>query len=322
MNFRVSRFIFGLLALLTTSAALAQSYPDKPIRLIAASSPGSGVDIVSRTLAIPLTADLGQQVIVDNRAGAGGNIGADTVAKATPNGYTLLMATPSQVINAVLYKNLSLDLLTEFAPVTIVGSGQFVLIAHPAVPAKSVSQLIQLAKARPGTLHYASAGNGNVTHLAGALFTSVAGVDMVHVPYKGSGPALTEVMGGQVQTMFANSVAAMPAIRSGKVQGIASSGSKRMSAAPELPTMAESGLPGFEVTAWFGLLAPKNTPRDVVARLNTVTVKALKSTEIRERLGREGLDTVGSTPIEFGAYLQTEARKWAKAVEISGAKAN
>lgn len=322
MRSRISRGTFGVLALFTAGTVMAQSYPDKPIRLIAASSPGSGVDIVSRILAIPLSADLGQQVIVDNRAGAGGNIGADTAAKATPNGYTLLMATPSQVINAVLYKNLSRDLLAEFAPVTIVGSGQFVLITHPSVPTKSVSQLIQLAKARPGTLHFASAGTGNVTHLAGELFKTAAGVDMVHVPYKGSGPALTEVMGGQVQTMFANSVAAMPAMRSGKVQGIASTGLKRMSAAPDLPTIAESGLPGFEVTAWFGLLAPKNTPREVVAKLNAVTVKALKSLEIRERLGREGLDTVGSSPNEFVTYLQTEAKKWAKAVEISGAKAN
>ncbi|MES2561215.1 MAG: tripartite tricarboxylate transporter substrate binding protein [Pseudomonadota bacterium] len=325
MSFRVP-FVtiveIGVLTSLAASSVGAETYPTKPIRLIAPSSPGSGVDIISRTLAVPLTADLGQQVIVDNRAGAGGNIGADTAAKATPNGYTLLMVTPSQVINAILYKNLSRDLLGEFAPVTIAGSGQFVLIAHPAVPAKSVAQLIQLAKARPGTLHYASAGNGNVTHLAGELFKSAAGVDIVHVPYKGSGPALTDLMGGQVQTMFANSLAAMPAVRSGKVQGLASTGLKRLSAAPDLPTIAESGLAGFEVTAWFGLLAPKNTPREVVARLNSAMIKVLNSPDTRERLAREGFDTVGSSPHEFAAYLQTEARKWSKAVEISGAKAN
>jgi tripartite-type tricarboxylate transporter receptor subunit TctC len=325
VNFSVPLFTvvkIGVLGLLTASSLRAEIYPTKPIRLIAPSSPGSGVDIISRTLAVPLTADLGQQVIVDNRAGAGGNIGADTAAKATPNGYTLLMVTPSQVINAILYKNLSRDLLGEFAPVTIAGSGQFVLIAHPAVPVKSVAQLIQLAKSRPGTLHYASAGNGNVTHLAGELFKSAAGVDIVHVPYKGSGPALTDLMGGQVQTMFANSLAAMPAVRSGKVHGLASTGLKRLSAAPDLPTIAESGVPGFEITAWFGLLAPKNTPREIVARLNSGMIKVLNLPDTRERLAREGFDTVGSSPNEFAAYLQSEAKKWAKAVEISGAKAN
>ena len=232
------------------------------------------------------------------------------------------MATPSQVINAVLYKNLSRDLLGEFTPISLATSGQFVLIVHPSVPAKSLPQFIQLAKGKPGALHYASAGNGNVTHLAGELFKSAAAVDLTHVPYKGSGPALTEVMGGQVQCMFANIIAAMPSIRSGKVVAIASTGLKRTGAAPDIPTMAESGMPGFEVTGWFGLLAPKGTPREIVAQLNSVTVKALRSPETGERLSREGLDAVGSSPGEFAAYLQAEARKWAKAVEISGARAN
>jgi tripartite-type tricarboxylate transporter receptor subunit TctC len=302
--------------------AAAQSYPTKPIRMIAPSSPGSGVDIVARIVAQPLAADMGQQVVVDNRAGAGGNIGADIAAKSVPNGYTLIMCTPSQVINAILYKNLSRDLLGEFAPISLVGSGQFVLIVNLAVPAKTVPQFIQLAKAKPGSLHYASAGNGNVTHLAGELFKAAAGVDLVHVPYKGSGPAMTEVIGGQVQAMFANIVAAMPQIRAGKVHALASSGAKRSAAAPDLPTIAESGVPGYEVTAWFGLFAPKGTPREITAKLHTATLKALKSSETRERLGREGLETVGNSPAEFATYLQSEARKWAKAVEISGARAN
>ncbi|MGZ5093321.1 MAG: tripartite tricarboxylate transporter substrate binding protein [Burkholderiales bacterium] len=300
----------------------AQPYPNKPVRLIAPSSPGSGVDIVARIVAQPLSADLGQQIVVDNRAGAGGNIGAETAAKSIPNGYTLIMATPSQVINAVIYKNLSRDLLGEFSPITLATSGQFVLVTNPAVPAKSVSQFIQLAKAKPGTLHYASAGNGNVTHLAGELFKSMAGVDIVHVPYKGSGPALTELMGGQVQAMFANIAAAMPAIRSGKVHALASSGAKRTGIAPDLPTIAESGVAGYEVAAWFGLLAPKNTPREIVATLNAAAVKALRSADTTERLAREGMDTVGSSPNEFAAYLQSESRKWARAVEISGARAH
>ena len=309
-------------ALALCSVAVAQPYPSKPIRLIAPSSPGSGVDIVSRIVAQPLGADLGQQVVVDNRAGAGGNIGADIAAKSAPNGYTLIMCTPSQIINAILYKNLSRDLLGDFAPITLVGSGQFVLLANPSVPAKNVSQLIQLAKAKPGALHYASAGQGNVTHLTGELFKATAGVDLVHVPYKGSGPALTELMGGQVQLMFSNIVQAVGAIRSGKVLALGSTGAKRSAAAPDVPTIAESGVPGFEVSAWFALLAPKGTPRDIAARLNATAVKALKSGETRQRLGHEGLEAIGSTPAELASHLQTEARKWAKAVEISGAKAN
>jgi tripartite-type tricarboxylate transporter receptor subunit TctC len=310
----------GLIALVVGGNALGQGYPSKPIRLIAPSSPGSGVDIVARIVGQALTPELGQQVVIDNRAGAGGNIGAETVAKAVPNGYTLIMATPSQVINANLYKNLSRDLLGEFSPVTLATSGQFVLVVHTSVPVKSVADFVQLAKAKPGTLHYASAGNGNVTHLAGELFKSAAGVDLVHVPYKGSGPALTELMGGQVQCMFANIAAAMPAIRSGKVHALGSSGTKRTSIAPDLPTIAESGVKGYEVSGWFGMLAPKGTPRDVVGKLNAVTIKVLRSVETKERLAREGLDVVGSTPAEFAAYLQSEARKWAKAIEIAGVK--
>jgi tripartite-type tricarboxylate transporter receptor subunit TctC len=325
MTFRVRSAAFASVLWIFTfvagGGAFAQAYPNRPIRLIAPSSAGSGVDFVSRIVAQPLSEELGQQVVVDNRAGAGGNIGAEMAAKALPNGYTLIMATPSQLINAILYKNLSRDLLGEFSPVTLATSGQFVLIVHPSVPANSVAQFIQLAKAKPGTLHYASGGNGNVTHLAGELFKSAAGVNLVHVPYKGSGPAITELMGGQVQAMFANIAVAMPAIRSGKVHALASSGAKRTSIAPDLPTIAESGVAGYEVASWFGLLAPKGTPREVVATLNRTAVKVLRSAETRERLAREGLDPVGSNPQEFAAYLQAEARMWAKAVEISGARA-
>ena len=319
---RARAFQIAFIALATIGSAAAQPYPTKPIRLIAPSSPGSGVDFVARIVAHPLAADFGQQVVVDNRAGAGGNIGADIAAKSAPNGYTLLMATPSQVINAILYKNLSHNLLGEFSPVSMATSGQFVLIVHPSVPAKSVPQFIQLARAKPGGLSYASAGSGNVTHLAGELFKAAAGVDMLHVPYKGSGPAITDVMGGQVQAMFANIAAAMPAIRSGKVSALGSTGAKRAAIAPDLPTIAETGLKGYEVASWFGLLAPKGTPRDVLAKLNTVTVKALRSPETTERLNREGLDVVASSPSEFAAYLESEAKKWAQAVQISGAKAN
>lgn len=312
----------ALLLLAFIGAAAAQPYPNKPIRLIAPSSPGSGVDFVSRVVAAPLSTEFGQQVIVDNRAGAGGNIGAEIAAKSVPNGYTLFMATPSQVINAILYKNLSYNLLGEFTPISMATSGQFVLIVNPSVPAKSVSQFIQLAKAKPRGISFASAGQGNVTHLAGELFKSIAGVDLLHVPYKGSGAAIPAVIGGEVQAMFANIAAAIPHIRSGRVIALGATGSKRPAIAPDLPTIAESGVKGYEVASWFGMMVPKGVPRDIVARVNAATVKVLKLPDTTERLNRDGLDVVASTPQEFAAYLEGEAAKWAKAVQLSGATAN
>jgi tripartite-type tricarboxylate transporter receptor subunit TctC len=317
----IARAAFALSTLvLIATAATAQPYPTRPIRLIAPSSPGSGVDLVSRMLATPLSAELGQQVVVDNRAGGGGVIGAEIAAKSPPNGYTLIMATPSQVINANLHKNMSPDLLAEFTPITLATSGQFVLIVNSSVQAKTPAQFIQIAKAKPGALAYASAGQGNVTHLAGELFKHAAGVDLLHVPFKGSGPGLIGLMGGQVQAMFANMAAAISHIRAGKVQAIASTGVKRAGVTPDLPTFVESGLAGYEVTSWFGLCAPKGTPRDVIARLNAATVKLLRSPDLAERLSRDALDPVGSAPGEFAAYLQGESKKWARAIQIAGAK--
>ena len=318
----VLRYIALFIAAALAGAAAAQPYPSKPIRLIAPSSPGSGVDFISRTVAPPLTAVLGQQVVVDNRAGAGGVIGAEIAAKAPANGYTLLMATPSQVINAHLHKHFSPNLLREFAPVSLATSGQFVLIVHPSVPAKTVPQFVALAKAKPGGIRYGSAGQGNITHLAGELFKHAAGVDLLHVPYKGSGPALVDLIGGQIHAIFANMAAALPHIRGGKVNAIASTGAKRAAVAPDLPTIAESGVAGYEVTGWFGLLAPRGTPRDVLSKLNDAMIKVLRSAETTERLNRDGLDVVASTAAQFAAHLEAEGKKWAKAVEISGAKAN
>ena len=319
MTIARAAFALSTLALIATGAT-AQPYPTRPIRLIAPSSPGSGVDLVSRTLATPLSTELGQQVVVDNRAGGGGVIGAEIAAKSPPNGYTLIMATPSQVINANLHKNMSPDLLAEFTPITLATSGQFVLIVNSSVQAKTPAQFIQIAKAKPGAIAYASAGQGNVTHLAGELFKHAAGVDLLHVPFKGSGPGLIGLMGGQVQAMFANMAAAISHIRAGKVQAIASTGVKRAGVTPDLPTFVESGLAGYEVTSWFGLCAPKGTPRDVIARLNAATVKLLRSPDLAERLSRDALDPVGSAPGEFAAYLQGESKKWGRAIQIAGAK--
>jgi tripartite-type tricarboxylate transporter receptor subunit TctC len=247
-------------------------------------------------------------------------IGAEIAAKSPPDGYTLIMTTPSQVINANLHKNMSPDLLAEFAPITLATSGQFVLMVNSSVQAKTPAQFIQIAKAKPGAIAYASAGQGNVTHLAGELFKHAAGVDLLHVPFKGSGPGLIGLMGGQVQAMFANMAAAISHIRAGKVQAIASTGVKRAGVTPDLPTFVESGLAGYEVTSWFGLCAPKGTPRDVIARLNAATVKLLRSPDLAERLSRDALDPGGSAPGEFAAYLQGESKKWARAIQIAGAK--
>lgn len=294
--------------------AYGQNYPAKPVRIIAASSPGSGVDIVTRIIAQKLSEQLGQQVIVDNRAGAGGNLGAEIAAKAPPDGYTLFMASPAHAINTGLYRRLTYDLVRDFAPVTLVTMGQYVIVVHPSLPVKSVKELIALARARPGQLNYASAGNGNATHLAGELFNKLARVNLVHVPYKGSGPALTDLIGGQVQLMFSNLVAAMPHVKSGRLRALAVAGEKRTSAAPELPTVAEAGLPGYAVISWFGVFAPAATPREIVARLNQELVRAMSAPDMHERLAGEGADPATNTPEAFAAFIKAEIAKWTRVI--------
>ena len=253
----------------STSISSGQAYPAKPVRLIAPSSPGSGVDIVARFYAQKLSAQIKQQVVVENRAGAGANIGAEIAAKAPPDGYTLFMGTPAHTINPSLYRRLNYDILRDFAPISQVSSGQYVAVVHPALPVKTLQQLIALAKARPGQLNYGSAGNGNATHLAAELFRTLAGVDIVHVPYKGSGPALIDLVGGQMQIMFSNLTAALPHMKSAKLRALAVTGDKRTPIVPELPTVAESGLAGYAVVSWFGLLAPAGTPQEIITRLNS-----------------------------------------------------
>ena len=243
----ISAVAGGMLAA-AAPVVMAQAYPAKPVRMIAASSPGSAVDIVARIVAQKLGEQLGQQVIVDNRAGAGGNLGAELAAKAAPDGYTLFMGTPAHAINTGLYRKLNYDLVRDFAPVSQVTSGQYVIVVHPSLPVKSVRELIALARAKPGQLNYASAGSGNATHLAGELFSSAARVKLVHVPYKGSGPALTDLVGGQVQLMFSNLTAALPQVKSGRIRALAVTGQTRAAAAPDLPTVIEAGVPGYVVT--------------------------------------------------------------------------
>jgi len=296
----------------------AQTYPTRPVRLIAGSSPGSGVDIVARIVAQQLTGQLGQQVVVDNRAGAGGNIGAELGAKAAPDGYTLLIGTPSQAINAAIYRKLSYDLARDFAPVSQLTTGQYVIVVHPALPVKSVKELIELARAKPGQLNYASGGAGNVTHLAGELFKSLARVNLVHVPYKGSGPALTDVVGGQVQIMFSNLTSAVPLVKSGRLRALAVTGERRAAAVPELPTVIEAGVPGCVVISWFGVLAPAGTPRAIIARLHREFGQAMRAADVRERLAGEGAEPTSTTPEQFAAFIKKEIAQWARVVREAG----
>jgi tripartite-type tricarboxylate transporter receptor subunit TctC len=307
-----------LLALAVAAPALSQQYPARAVRLIVASSPGSGVDIVSRIMAQKLSAGLGQQVLVDNRAGAGANLGAEIAAKSPPDGYTLFMGTPAHVINVSLYSGLNYDVIRDFAPVSLVSTGQYIVIVHPSVPARTAKQLIALAKAKPGALAFGSAGPGNSTHLAGELFNSMAGINMLHVPYKGSGPALVDLMSGQLQVMFANITAGLPHIRTQRVRALAVTGPKRTAQAPDLPTVAEAALPGYSVTSFFGVLAPTGTPAAIIAKLNAEIVKAVQSGDVQASLANEGAEAIGSSPEEFAAYIRAEIPRWMLAVKMAG----
>jgi tripartite-type tricarboxylate transporter receptor subunit TctC len=312
--------LLGAALLAAAAPADAQQYPSRAVRLIVASSPGSGVDIVSRIVGQKLSSGLGQQVIVDNRAGAGANLGAEIAAKSPPDGYTLFMGTPAHAINASLFSGLNYDIVRDFAPVSLVSTGQYVVIVHPSVPARTVKELIALARRKPEGLAYGSAGPGNSTHLAGELFNSMAGTKMLHVPYKGSGPGLVDLMSGQIQVYFANLTAGLPHIRANRVRALAVTGHKRTPLLPDLPTAAEAGLPGYFVTGYFGVLAPAGTPPAVIARLNTEIIKAVRASDVQSTLANEGAEAAGGTPEEFAALLKTEVAQWAKVVRIAGLK--
>jgi tripartite-type tricarboxylate transporter receptor subunit TctC len=319
---RILNTVLLALAAALPAAVFAQgAYPNKPIRMIVPFPAGGTTDIVARAVGNELTKALGQPVIVENRAGAGGNIGTELVAKAAPDGYTLLTCTVgTHAINAALYSKLPFDPVKDFSPITNVAAVPNMLVLHPSVPAKSVKELIALLKAQPGKFSFASSGNGTSIHLSAELFRTMAGVQMLHVPYKGSAPALTDLAGGQVQMMFDNMPSALPLVKGGKLHAIAVTTSKRSPAMPELPTIAEAGLPGYEASAWFGILAPAGTPRDIVMKLNAAIVKALATPELKERLASQGAEAIGDTPEQFAAHIQAELVKWAKVVKDSGAK--
>ncbi len=302
-------------------SATAADYPTKPIRMIVGFAPGGGTDTTARPIAQKLSDLLGHQVIVDNRPGAAGNIATDIVAKAIPDGYTILMGTIAALaINPSLYDKLPFNPDKDLAPVTQAVDSTNILSLHPSVPAGSVKELIALAKSK--SLSYGSSGVGGTGHLAGELFNVMAGTKLVHIPYKGGGPAMIDLVGGQVQIVFATAASAVPQIKAGKIKGVAVTTKKRSALMPELPTIAEAGLPGYEANNWYGLLVPAQTPRAIINRLNAETVKVLNLPDVKQFLFNQGLDAAPSTPEAFGAYIKSERAKWAKVVKASGAKAD
>jgi tripartite-type tricarboxylate transporter receptor subunit TctC len=312
----VNTFVLLSLVLGAAQAALAaDTWPTRPIRMIVAYPPGGGTDQVGRVMADQLTQHLGQNVILDNRGGATGNIGTELAARAVPDGYTLLMGNVApNAVNVSLFKKLGFDPVKDFSPISLVAVTPNILVAHPSLPVKTVKDLLTLAKAKPGTLNFPSAGVGSSSHLAGELLKSLAKIDMVHVPFKGGGPALVAMISGEVQIMFATMPAAMPHVKSGKARPIAVTTAKRSLAMPELPTIAEAGVAGYEAATWYGLLAPAKTPKPIVDRLHAETVKILAG-PVRQRLEVQGFEPVGGTPAEFSAYIKAEIVKWAKVIK-------
>jgi len=306
------------LACLASVPAFAEEYPSRPIRLIVASSNSSAADIVGRIYAQALGHDLGRQFIVDNRAGAGGNIGAQIAASASPDGYTLFLGTPAHVISSGMMRKPTYDLTRDFAPVSQLSSGVYVITANPSLNVQNLRQFIALAKARPGQLNYASGGTGNATHLAVELFKSMTAIDVVHLPYQGAGPAIVALIAGEAQFAVANLTAALPHLGGGRLIALAVTSEKRSSFLPQVPSAAESGVSGYEVSAWFGMLAPKGVPRSVIAKLNASLVNAAQTPDIRRTLANSGAEPVTGTPEKFTAFILAEKTKWAQVISKAG----
>ncbi|MSP95849.1 MAG: tripartite tricarboxylate transporter substrate binding protein [Betaproteobacteria bacterium] len=307
----------SLLAALLASLAMpvfAQGFPGKPVHIIVPFPPGGGTDVVARAVVPRMQELLGQAIVVENRAGAGGNIGAEFVAKSPADGYTLLVASAATAINTTLTKNLSWDLARDFAPVVLLVLNQSLLAAHPSVPVSNVRELIALAKAKPGQVSYASYGNGSSAHLIGELFKMTAGVDLLHIPYKGAAPAVNDLLGGQVNVIFADVAAILPHVKGGRVKALGIGSARRFDGLPSVPTIAESGVPGFEAGGFLGLVAPAGTPREVVNALNAAAVKSLVTPEVNERLNALASPPVGEAPEYFGRHIRAEIDKWARVI--------
>lgn len=312
-------FLTSVMALLFAGPILAQSFPAKPVRVVVPYPPGGPTDIVARVLFQQVAEATGQQFLIDNRAGAGGNIGAELVAKSPPDGYTVLIGTTAHAINMSLFKNLNYDIQKDLMPVSLLTQGPLVLVAHPQFPASSVKEVIELAKTKPGGLNFASSGNGQSTHLSAELFNTMAGIKMAHVPYKGSAPALTDVMSGQVDVMFDTTLSAMPFVKAGKLKALGLTSAVRSPAAPDVPTIAESGLPGFEVFAWNGVLVPTGTPKAIIQQLNDHIRKAMLLSQVKDKFSAQGFAASWNSPESFGVFLKTEVDKWGRTVKASGA---
>jgi tripartite-type tricarboxylate transporter receptor subunit TctC len=297
--------------------ALAQEYPNKSIRFIVPFPPGGATDAFARTIGQKLNEAWGQPVVIDNRPGAGGNIGADAAAKSPADGYAIIIVGPSHGANISLYSKLSYDPIRDFTPITQVAAMQVFLVVHPSVPARSVKELITLARAKPGELQYGSGGNGSSNHLATELFKSLAKIDIAHVPYKGT-ESVIGILRGEVSLLFENLISVGAHIKSGKVRVLAVGGAKRFAAMPEVPTIAESGVPGYEMVLWYGVLAPAGTPKSIVAKLNSEMVKTLNLPDVRQRLSNQGAEAVGNTPEQFDALIKSEIKNWARVVKEAG----
>jgi tripartite-type tricarboxylate transporter receptor subunit TctC len=320
----VARIACAALAAAAASAAFAQAgYPVKPVRLVVPSSAGGGTDIVARIIAPELTKRLGQQFVIENRAGAGTMIGIEVASKSPPDGYTLLMGLSTLAINSALYKKVPYDPVRDFAPIVHVVNAANVLVVHPSVPASNVGELVALARAKPRELAYASNGSGSSPHLAAEMFATAMGIKLNHIPFKGSAPAVTAMLGGQTQMAFNNAGDVLQHVRAGKLRALAVTGAKRLPALPDAPTMQEVGVPNYEAVAWWGYFAPAGTPRDIVAKLNAQINKAIQVPEVRERLSVQGsAEIVGGTPEQLAAFMKAEIAKWSRVIKESGATAD
>jgi tripartite-type tricarboxylate transporter receptor subunit TctC len=316
-------FVTVALTMLMSDAVPGQTYPTRPIHIVVPSSPGAGVtDIMARLVGQHLSARIGQQIVIDNRPGASGLIGAEVVSRAAPDGYTLLVANVSLVVNPFLYPKMPYDALKDFIPITMINSAPMLLVVHPSIPATSVTELIAFAKSHPGKLNYGSGGLGSTPYLAAELFKSLAGIDVVHVPYKGGAPALSDLVGGQLTFMIENMPGTMPYARAGNLRALAITSPQRSALAPELPTMAEAGVPGYEMNGWNGIFAPKGTPPGIVARLHSEVAKILRTPEVRQELAALGAEPVGDTPDEFAAFLKADIARWGKIIQDKGIRSD
>lgn len=315
----VLRSLLGVLLATLAIQVLSQAYPTRPIRLIVPLAAGGGMDTIARGVALKLTESLGQTVIVDNRGGGGQSVGAELAMAAAPDGYTLIMSSATGLIRPLLYTS-RFDLIRDFAPVSQVSSQPYLLVAHPSLPARSVPELIAHAKANPGKLNYASAGQGSIIHLATELLSARAGIRMVHVPYKGMGAAYPDLIAGHTQFALGSIVSAQPHVRSGRLTGIAVTSPQRAKSSPQIPTVAESGVPGYAVTNWYGVLAPAKTPRSMIERLHREIAAALHQPDLAKRFAADGAEAVGNTPKEFAAHISSENQKWARVIKDTGIK--